>query len=92
MKKQNCVVIIGCSISSMYAAIKLLDKGYKVTIIDKKISILPIEEKYFNNFNIYNENHKTYINLLNKFNISSEEINIFNDAQFSLLINKIQTR
>jgi len=76
MKKLNNVIIIGCSISSLYAAIKFLDLGYKVTIVEKKNSYLPIYDSIYHNFKVFNDNHKTYINLLKRFDIKSEKIDI----------------
>ena len=76
MKKLNHVIIIGCSISSLYAAIKFLDLGYRVTIIEKKNSYLPLYESIYHNFKIFNDNHKTYMNLLKKFDIKFEKIEL----------------
>ena len=56
MKKSNNIIIIGCSISSLYAAIKYLDYGYKVQIIEKKNSVIPIYDSIYHNFTIYNQN------------------------------------
>lgn len=74
MKKSNNIIIIGCSIPSLYAAIKYLDYGYKVQIIEKKNSVIPIYDSIYHNFTIYNDNHKSYINLLKRFDIKSEKL------------------
>ena len=89
MKKLNNVIIIGCNISSLYAAIKLLDLGYKVTIIEKKHSYLPVYDRVYHNFKIYNDNHKVYISLLRRFEIKPDKINIKIDDCLISLINTI---
>lgn len=92
MKKSNNVIIIGCSIPSLYAGIKLIDMGYKVTIIEKKHFYYPVSDTAYHNFNIYNDNHKAFINLLKKFDISSEEIKHtkFDERLYALIHNVIQ--
>lgn len=72
MKKSNNVIIIGCSIPSLYAGIKLIDMGYKVTIIERKNLHYPISQAAYHNFSLYNDNHKAYINLLKQYDIKSE--------------------
>ena len=57
----NNIIIIGCSISSLYAAIKCLDLGYNVCILETKKCISQIF--HHSNMKIYNDNHKLYINL-----------------------------
>lgn len=92
MKKLNNVIIIGCSIPSLYAAIRLLDMGYKVTIVEKKNSYCPISQAAYHNFNLYNDNHKTYINLLRRFDVKGIKIQDiqFDDKLYSIISNVIQ--
>jgi hypothetical protein len=90
MKKSNNVIIIGCSIPSLYAGIKLIELGYKVTIIEKKNSYHPISQAAYHNFNLYNDNHKAYINLLKRYDIKSDKVNTIHfDEKLYLLINTI---
>jgi hypothetical protein len=73
MKKSNNIIIIGCSISSLYAAIRCIDIGYKVQIIERKNSVIPVYDSSYRNFSLYNDNHKVYISLLKRFNIKTEK-------------------
>ena len=76
MKK---ICIIGAGIAGLYNSIKYIDTGIQIDIIDKKNEIeIDTLDNYI--YNLYNENHKSYINLLKKFNIDSIELNItYND-------------
>lgn len=67
---KNNAIIVGCGIHSIYIGIGLLDMGFDVTILEKKTQIIP--EKFIHNCKIYNNNHRTYIKLLKKFNIRYE--------------------
>jgi hypothetical protein len=90
MKKLNNIIIIGCSIPSLYAGIRLLDMGYKVSIVEKKNSCCPISQAAYHNFSLYNENHKTYINLLRQYDIPETKLNgIKYDTRLYTLINTI---
>jgi hypothetical protein len=90
MKKSNNVIIIGCTIPSLYAAIKIQELGYKVTIIEKKSSVIPISDAPYHNFNLYNDNHKAYINLLKRYDIKGEKItDILSDRIFGMINNVI---
>jgi len=85
--KQN-VIIIGCSICSLYAGIKFLDLGYSVSILDRKkdFSISDLKSRYVN-YIVYNSHHTNFIQLLKMFGIQGKKIrNInHNDDFFSLL-------
>lgn len=90
MKKLNNLIIIGCSIPSLYAGIRLLELGYKVSIVEKKNSYLPISQAAYHNFSLYNDNHKAYISLLKCFDISGTKIdNITFDSKLYNLINAV---
>jgi len=64
MKKQ--VTILGGKILGLYAAIKCIDLGYEVSIIDKSGVLGNLN---YTNYQFFNKNHKFYISLLNKFDI-----------------------
>lgn len=64
MKKN--VYILGGNISGLYAAIKCIENGNNVTIIDKRCNLGGIK---YNNYEYFNKTHNCYIQLLNKFNI-----------------------
>jgi hypothetical protein len=90
MKKLNNIIIIGCSIPSLYAGIRLLDMGYKVSIIEKKNSCSPISQAAYHNFSLYNDTHKSYINLLKRYDIEGTKLNnIKYDTRLFGLINNI---
>ena len=74
MKKCNDVAIIGCSIASLYAAIKCGELGYNVCIYERKKTILPITDSAYHNFKFFNDNHFLYKNLLNRYGIVAEPI------------------
>lgn len=92
MKKSNNVIIIGCSIPSLYAGIKFLELGYKVTIIEKKNSYHPVSQAAYHNFNLYNDNHKAYINLLKRYDTKGDKVTTiqFDDKLYALINTIIQ--
>lgn len=72
MKKTNDIVIIGSGITGLYAGIMCIELGYNVIIVEKKYYYGNIINNNIDfTYDIYNNNHKSYINLLKKFNISS---------------------
>jgi len=80
------ISIIGANISGLYNAIKYIDTDFIIDIYDKKNQIkLETSDNYI--YNLYNDNHKNYINLLKKFNIKSIELdNIkFNDKIYNII-------
>lgn len=92
MKRSNNVIIIGCSIPSLYAGIKFIELGYKVTIIEKKNSYHPVSQAAYHNFNLYNDNHKAYCNLLRSYDTKGEKVSTiqFDDKLYSLINTIIQ--
>jgi len=92
MKKLNSLIIIGCSIPSLYAGIRLLDMGYKVSIIEKKNSGCPISQAAYHNFNIYNDNHHAFISLLRQYEIQGVHMNnrCFDTKLYNLIYSIIQ--
>lgn len=89
MKKSNNIIIIGCSISSLYAAIRCIDIGYKVQIIERKNSIVPVYDTSYHNFSLYDDNHKAYINLLKRFNIKTERFATEFSQKFTTIIKNV---
>lgn len=91
MKKNN-TLIIGCSIPSLYAATKLLQYGYKVTIVERRKNIFPISETIFQNYKVFNQNHTTYINLLKQYSIDFQKIEniVFNQDLYKLINDVIE--
>lgn len=93
MKKTNSVIIIGCSLTSLYAGLKCLELGYRVTIIERKNSILPVTEKVYDNYKLFNDNHKSFLNLLNRFDIKYVLIeNITFEKKLLDIINEIMIK
>lgn len=82
----NNLIIAGCNFIGLYAAIKCLDNGYNVTIIEKHNSF---NDKK-NNYRIFNKNHNFYINLLNKFSINYNNYVLkYNDITHRIILNII---
>lgn len=90
MKKN--IIIIGCSISSLYAGIKCLEAGHDVTTLERKnnISSCSDENQYYN-YQLYNSAHISYINLLKSYGISGKVVkSITYDDDFYALLDKIK--
>ena len=87
----NNIIIVGCNIIGLYSALRCLDNGYKVTIIDK-LSKEKVNKNYRNNYRIFNKSHSIYIQLLNRFSIKYEQYILkYNDITaniLSIIINK----
>lgn len=85
MKNTNQIIIIGCSIPSLYVANKCLEMGYNVCIVETNKNSSNIF--HHSNLKIYNDRHKVFMNLLKMHNISGElitDIN-YNNKFFSIL-------
>ena len=82
----DTLTIIGCNFSGLYSAIRCIDCGIKVTLIEKK-------NKYDDdiiNYKIFNKTHNSYIQLLNKFSIKYSNYNLnFNEKIISIIYNII---
>ena len=82
----DTLTIIGCNFSGLYSAIRCIDCGIKVTLIEKKT-------KYNDdiiNYKIFNKKHNSYIQLLNKFSIKYSNYNLnFNEKIISIINNII---
>ena len=50
----NNIIIVGCNIVGLYSALRCIDNGYKVTIIDK-LSKEKVNKNYRNNYRIFNK-------------------------------------
>ena len=73
MKSKGNIIIIGGNITGLYAAIKCLDIGYNVIIIERKNN--NITNKNYNiTYEFFNNNHKTLFLLLKKFKITPKQL------------------
>ena len=82
----NNLIIAGSNFIGLYSAIKCLDNGYKVTIIEKRNSFNDRK----NNYRIFNKNHINYINLLNKFSINYVKYTLkYNENIYKIILNII---
>jgi outer membrane lipoprotein-sorting protein len=80
------IIIVGCNFSGLYSAIRCIDSGINVTIIEKKHSY----EDDIINYKIFNKNHSTYIQLLDRFSIKYVKYNLnFNEKTMSIIHNVI---
>jgi len=80
------VTIIGCNLAGLYSAIRCIDSGLKVTIIDKNNNCI----NDIINYKIFNKNHTLYIQLLNKFSIKYSKYNLnFNEKIINIINNVI---
>lgn len=77
MQKKH-IIILGGNIIGLYSALQCSDLGYNVTIIEKKHTLGNV--KYMN-YNIFNTNHRSFINLLNRFQIKYEKHSITNNEK-----------
>ncbi len=79
----NNIVIVGCNFSGLYSAMKCIDNGIPVIIVEK-ISMCSDE---IINYKIFNKNHSYYIQLLSRLSIKYSKYNLnFNEKYYILLI------
>ena len=79
------LAIIGSNIAGLYNAIKYIDYDLNIDIYEKKSSIDIDSIDYFT-YNFFNDNHTFFINLLKKFDITYNKINItFNEKMYNLI-------
>jgi len=87
----NNIIIVGCNIIGLYSALRCVDNGHKVSIVDK-LSKDKINKNNRNNYRIFNRSHNIYIQLLNRFSIKYEKYILkYNEKTtniFSGIINK----
>jgi len=81
----NNIIIVGCNIIGLYSALRCVDNGYKVSIIDK-LSKEKVNKNYRNNYRIFNKSHSVYMQLLNRFSIKYEQYILkYNDKTANIL-------
>lgn len=69
MNKQVC--ILGCNIVGLYSALRCIELGYSVCIIDKQFSAVNTK---INNYELFNKSHTIFMQLLKKFNVNYSAI------------------
>lgn len=89
----NNIIIVGCNIIGLYSALRCVDNGYRVAIVDK----LPpdkINTKYNNriNYRVFNKSHNIYINLLDRFAIKYENYVLKYNERTTNVITSIITK
>jgi len=79
------ILILGSNIIGLYNAMKYYETDFVIDIIDKKCNMhLDTVDNYI--YNLYNDNHKSYINLLKKFNITSIPLSIkYNERIYNII-------
>jgi hypothetical protein len=81
----NNIIIVGCNIIGLYSALRCVDNGHKVSIVDK-LSKDKINKNNRNNYRIFNRSHNIYIQLLNRFSIKYEKYILkYNDKTTNIL-------
>ena len=69
----NNIIVVGCNIIGLYSALRCVDNGYQVSIVDKlSCDKLNSKNKSRNNYRVFNKSHQLYIHLLNRFSIKYE--------------------
>ncbi len=79
------IIIVGCNFAGLYSAIRCIDCGIKVTIIDKKHT----HYDDIINYKIFNKDHAMYIQLLNRFSIKYSKYNLNFDDKIINIINNV---
>ena len=83
MKK---ICIIGNNLISLYNALKYNESNIEIHIYEKKqtIEYIITNDNYI--FSLFNDNHKSYINLLKKFNIPYDKIDLkYNEKLYNII-------
>lgn len=68
----NNIIIVGCNIIGLYSALRCVDNGYRVSIIER-LSCDKLNSKFRNNYRVFNKSHQLYIHLLNRFSIQYDK-------------------
>jgi hypothetical protein len=68
----NNIIIVGCNIIGLYSALRCVDNGYRVSIVEK-LSGDKINNNNRINYRVFNKSHNIYIHLLNRFSIKYEK-------------------
>ena len=81
----NNIIIVGCNIIGLYSALRCVDNGYKVSIVDK-LTKDKVNKNNRNNYRIFNKSHNIYTQLLNRFSIKYENYILkYNDKTKNIL-------
>ena len=76
------IFILGGNLIGLYSAVRCVELGYNVSIIDKKSSF----NIKSSNYKLFNKNHSLYIQLLNKFSINyAQHSALGNEKLFNIL-------
>jgi ribulose 1,5-bisphosphate synthetase/thiazole synthase len=81
----NNIVIVGCNFSGLYSAMKCIDNGIPVIIVEKN-SMCSDE---IINYKIFNKNHSYYIQLLSRLSIKYSKYNLNFNEKILYIINTI---
>jgi hypothetical protein len=68
----NNIIVVGCNIIGLYSALRCVDNGYRVSIVEK-LSDNKINNRNRINYRVFNKSHNIYIHLLNRFSIKYEK-------------------
>jgi hypothetical protein len=79
------IIIVGCNFAGLYSAIRCIDCGIKVTIVEKKNSY----DDDIINYKIFNKNHAAYIQLLNRFSIKYIKYDLNFNEKITNIINNV---
>lgn len=82
----NTIMILGGNFIGLYAALRCVDLGYNVSIIDKQYTLGSTKTA---NYSTFHKHHTAYINLLNRFNIKYSPVPINTNPRLRNIINKI---
>ena len=81
----NNIIILGCNFSGLYSAMKCVDNGLDVIIIERNSSCC--EEII--NYKIFNKQHTHYIQLLNRLSIKYSSYNLCFNEKLLFIINSV---
>ena len=81
----NNIIIIGCNFSGLYSAMKCVDNGLDVIIVERNSSCC--EEII--NYKIFNKQHVHYIQLLNRLSIKYNSYNLCFNEKLLFIINSV---
>jgi hypothetical protein len=85
----NNIIIVGCNIIGLYSAMRCVDNGYKVAIVEK-LEPDKINAKYKNriNYRVFNKSHHIYIHLLDRFSIKYDKYVLkYNEKTTNIIAN-----
>lgn len=81
----NKIIILGCNFSGLYSAMKCIDNGLDVLIIERNSSCC--EEII--NYKVFNKQHTHYIQLLNRMSIKYSGYNLCFNEKLLYIINSV---